>query len=81
MLSLRDYSLNRSEFTRKHSSRMRTARCVWMQTPSSPGCRPPSPGHVTCDVCWEANPPPLDAGYVACDVCWEANPLPPMLVM
>ena len=33
---------------------MRNARFPHWQTPP-PGCRPPPPGHVTCDACWEAN--------------------------
>ena len=31
------------------------------------------PGHGTCDVCQEANPP-LDARHVTCDACWEGTP-------
>ena len=44
---------------------------LWMQTTPPSGCRSPpyeadpllldpdpSPGHVTCDVCWEVNAPP-----------------------
>ena len=26
--------------------------------PPTPRCRPPRPGHVNCDACWEANHPP-----------------------
>ena len=44
--------------------------CSLLSHADPPGCRPPgcrprwrqtpyiqNPGHVTCDVCWEANPP------------------------
>ena len=46
--------------TPMHSSRMHTAYLLTISQPPPPGGRPPdadSPGHVTCDVCWEANHP------------------------
>ena len=40
---------------------MQTPPHLWMQTlpvGRPPGGRPS--GHVTCDACWEANPPPCE---------------------
>ena len=45
--------------TRKHSSRMHTARFPsWGGGSAQPPCRQNPPGHVTCDACWEAPHPP-----------------------
>ena len=51
--------------TKKRSSRIRTARLSssgWGGVSAQPPLDADPPGHVTCDPCWEANPPPPDAG-------------------
>ena len=63
-----------------HSRRMRTTRLltisrsirwgsVWMQTPldADPTLDADPPGHVICDACLEANPPPVNRMTDACE--------------